>query len=144
MSAQLKEGAAPLDVPMQSTYLVSGRRVLHAQTPECVIDPVDIYGTLTTGYSSGIREKLKPYLNAQSIGIYFEKFTEGRTYSLAQRLRELGYTGEIHAIGNLNREILFLLVRVGFTHAQLFDQGEEIDPSIVFPFSSAYQTVFGE
>lgn len=49
------------------------------------------------------------------IAIDFPVFTDGRGYSLAYRLRaRLGYRGELRAIGDVLRDQLFYLQRVGF------------------------------
>jgi uncharacterized protein (DUF934 family) len=49
------------------------------------------------------------------IAIDFPKFTDGRGYSLAYHLRKrLGYTGEVRAIGDVLRDQLFSMHRVGF------------------------------
>jgi uncharacterized protein (DUF934 family) len=45
----------------------------------------------------------------------FPKFTDGRGYSIAYNLRaRLGYTGELRAIGDVLRDQLFYMQRVGF------------------------------
>lgn len=49
------------------------------------------------------------------IAIDFPVFTDGRGYSLAYQLRaRLGYRGELRAIGDVLRDQLFYLQRVGF------------------------------
>ena len=49
------------------------------------------------------------------IGVDFPKFTDGRGYSIAYNLRvRLGYTGELRAIGDVLRDQLFAMQRVGF------------------------------
>lgn len=49
------------------------------------------------------------------IAIDFPIFTDGRGYSLAYQLRvRLGYRGELRAIGDVLRDQLFYLQRVGF------------------------------
>jgi len=50
------------------------------------------------------------------IAIDFPAFTDGRGYSLARLLRErYGYKGELRAIGDVQRDQLAYLARVGFT-----------------------------
>jgi phosphoadenosine phosphosulfate reductase len=57
------------------------------------------------------------------IAIDFPKFSDGRGYSLARRVRdELGFTGELRAVGDILYDQLQLLGRCGFdafeiTHA---------------------------
>jgi uncharacterized protein (DUF934 family) len=49
------------------------------------------------------------------VAIDFPKFTDGRGYSIAFNLRKrLGYTGELRAIGDVLRDQLFSMHRVGF------------------------------
>jgi len=49
------------------------------------------------------------------IAVNFPKFADGRGYSTARLLRErYGYRGELRAIGDVQRDQLFLLRRCGF------------------------------
>jgi len=49
------------------------------------------------------------------IAIDFPKFADGRGYSIAYNLRaRLAYTGELRAIGDVLRDQLFYMQRVGF------------------------------
>ena len=49
------------------------------------------------------------------IAIDFPKFADGRGYSIAYNLRmRLGYTGELRALGDVLRDQLFYMQRVGF------------------------------
>lgn len=49
------------------------------------------------------------------IAVDFPKFSDGRSYSIAYNLRmRLGYTGELRAIGDVLRDQLFYMQRVGF------------------------------
>ena len=48
------------------------------------------------------------------IALVFPKFTDGRAYSLARRLRESGYAGEIRATGDVLLDQLPLMLRAGF------------------------------
>ncbi|APV50580.1 oxidoreductase [Betaproteobacteria bacterium GR16-43] len=48
------------------------------------------------------------------IAVQFPKFTDGRGYSTAVLLRRAGYQGELRAFGDLGRDQLFYLSRVGF------------------------------
>lgn len=56
------------------------------------------------------------------VALAFPKFTDGRSYSAARRLREAGFTGEIRATGDVLLDQLPLMLRAGFdtfeiTHA---------------------------
>ncbi len=49
------------------------------------------------------------------IAVDFPKFADGRGYSIATHLRtRLGYTGELRAIGDVLRDQMFYMQRVGF------------------------------
>jgi uncharacterized protein (DUF934 family) len=49
------------------------------------------------------------------VAVHFPKFADGRGYSTAVLLRtRLGYRGELRAIGDVGRDQLFYLARVGF------------------------------
>ncbi len=49
------------------------------------------------------------------IAVNFPKFSDGRSYSIAYNLRmRLGYSGELRAIGDVLRDQLFQMQRVGF------------------------------
>jgi uncharacterized protein (DUF934 family) len=66
--------------------------------------------------SSERAEDLKGELdNFEVIAVDFPKFMDGRGYSIAYNLRaRLGYTGELRAIGDVLRDQLFYMQRVGF------------------------------
>lgn len=58
---------------------------------------------------------LKKHLNEFSvIGVDFPVFRDGRGYSTAVLLRRFGFKGELRAIGDVQRDQLFYLARVGF------------------------------
>lgn len=60
--------------------------------------------------------QLVPRLNElKLICIDFPKFADGRGYSIAARLRQLGFKGELRATGDVLVDQLFFLKRVGFT-----------------------------
>jgi uncharacterized protein (DUF934 family) len=53
--------------------------------------------------------------NFKVVAVDFPKFADGRGYSTAYNLRaRLGYTGELRAIGDVLRDQLFYMHRVGF------------------------------
>lgn len=78
---------------------------------------------------------------AARVEVNFPKFTDGRGYSIARLLRErYGYRGELRAVGDVQRDQLYYLWRVGFD-AFLLREGE--DPAAALAalgdFSEAYQ-----
>ena len=75
------------------------------------------------------------------VAVFFPQFTDGRGYSTARLLRErYGWRGELRAIGDVQRDQLFYLSRVGF---DAFELNDGIDPqaalSAFADFSEAYQ-----
>jgi uncharacterized protein (DUF934 family) len=66
--------------------------------------------------SSERPEELKGELSHfKVLAVDFPKFADGRGYSIAYNLRaRLGYTGELRAIGDVLRDQLFYMQRVGF------------------------------
>ncbi len=62
--------------------------------------------------ADAIKDDLKQF---DVIGINFPIFTDGRGYSIAFNLRtRCGYSGELRAIGDVLRDQLFYMQRVGF------------------------------
>lgn len=139
MSAQLNELGSPVAGPLTKVFDRQGHLAKGYIEPELTIHPEDFYGSVTKGYTVNSREKLKASLSLSAIAIQFGKVTDGRPYTLALRLRELGYKGELHAIGAINQEIMHHLVRVGFSHIHLEEPGDQVEQKVVFPFSFAYQ-----
>ena len=85
------------------------------------------------------------------IAVNFPQFTDGRGYSTARLLRErYGWKGELRAIGDIQRDQLFYLLRCGFDAFQLNDgldapQGDLLRSaqgalSALNDFTEGYQT----
>ena len=79
------------------------------------------------------------------IAVDFPAFVDGRGYSAATLLRErYGYKGELRAVGDILRDQVFLLSRVGFTTFALReDQNVEKALAAFNDFSSYYQHAAG-
>lgn len=78
---------------------------------------------------------------AARVDVHFPRFTDGRGYSIARLLRErFGYRGELRAVGDVRRDQLFYLSRVGFD-AFLLPEGEDGEAALAAlrDFSEAYQ-----
>jgi uncharacterized protein (DUF934 family) len=76
------------------------------------------------------------------IAVDFPKFADGRGYSIAYNLRaRLGYTGELRAIGDVLRDQLFYMQRVGFD-AFAVREDKDIHDALkgLTDFSEVYQT----
>lgn len=75
------------------------------------------------------------------IAVHFPKFLDGRGYSTARLLRErYGYRGELRAIGDVARDQLFYLARVGFD-AFLIPDGRDAEDALkaFADFPESYQ-----
>jgi uncharacterized protein (DUF934 family) len=75
------------------------------------------------------------------IAVNFPAFTDGRGYSTARLLRERhGWRGELRAVGDVQRDQLFYLARVGFDAFQLKDGADVDDALSAFAdFGETYQ-----
>ncbi len=93
--------------------------------------------------SSERPEELKDDLGRFAlIAVDFPKFADGRGYSIAYNLRaRLGYTGELRAIGDVLRDQLFYMQRVGFD-AFAVREDKNIHDALkgLTDFSEVYQT----
>lgn len=76
------------------------------------------------------------------IAVDFPKFSDGRGYSIAYNLRaRLGFTGELRAIGDVLRDQMFYMQRVGFNaFATREDRSIHDALKSLSDFSEAYQT----
>ena len=93
--------------------------------------------------SSDRPETLKDDLaHFQVVAVDFPKFADGRGYSIAYNLRaRLGYEGELRAIGDVLRDQLFYMSRVGFdAFATREDRNIHDALKGLTDFSEAYQT----
>jgi uncharacterized protein (DUF934 family) len=74
------------------------------------------------------------------VAVHFPKVGDGRGYSTAVLLRRRGYRGELRAFGDIGRDQLHFLARVGFDSFRL---GEGRDPEAALAslddFTLAYQ-----
>ena len=75
------------------------------------------------------------------VAVDFPKFTDGRGYSTGRLLRErLGFTGELRAIGDIQRDQLYYLHQVGFD-AFVVRDGKDAHDALksLRDFSDGYQ-----
>ncbi len=75
------------------------------------------------------------------IAVEFTSFTDGRGYSIGRLLRQRhGWGGELRAIGDVQRDQLFYLMRCGFDAFSL-REGEDVDVALTAfeDFSERYQ-----
>ncbi|MBM3606277.1 MAG: DUF934 domain-containing protein [Alphaproteobacteria bacterium] len=62
---------------------------------------------------------LQEHLDLPLVAIDFPSFSDGRGFSLARRLRELGYKGRLRATGRLIADQYAMARRVGFDEVQV-------------------------
>lgn len=68
-------------------------------------------------------EALASFLPGLSLIVLpFPAFSDGRAYSIARRLREMGYKGEIRATGNVLPDQLQFMLQVGFDAFEIGDR----------------------
>ena len=76
------------------------------------------------------------------VAVHFPKFVDGRGYSMASLLRQrYGYRGELRAFGDVGRDQLFYLARVGFD-SFLISEGRDAAAALdsLDDFPECYQT----
>ncbi len=124
-----------------AVFDLNGQRVATPTELTRIIDPDEVVAAKDgQTVSQRVAALAREIAHAPAIGIRFGKFTDGRSYSVAARLRESGFTGELHALGEINQEVVFLLKRVGFTHFHIPDPGHlELPDIILTPFGGHYQ-----
>jgi len=80
------------------------------------------------------------------IAVDFPKFSDGRGFSIAYNLRmRLGYAGELRAIGDVLRDQMFYMQRVGF-NAFATREDRSIHEALkgLFDFSEAYSAAWDQ
>lgn len=140
-AAVLDTETAEAIAPLVRVFNRDGDTVSLAHQPDIVIEPETF---LADGSDLPTARKIGDWLaqhgSAAAVEIRFPKFTDGRGFSVAARLREAGYQGELHATGAISQDLVFHLRRVGFTHFHLENPGiERIERSVLEPFSGYYQ-----
>jgi len=83
---------------------------------------------------------LAPYQGAVAlIRIAFPAFNDGRAFTIARRLREMGYGGEIRAIGPVIADQYAMVRRVGFDSVEIPDDLAARQPEAQWQFRSDWQ-----
>jgi uncharacterized protein (DUF934 family) len=86
-----------------------------------------------------------PLTQLDLIEIHFPAFADGRGYSFATLLRRLGYQAELRATGDVFKDVLFYLKRVGF-NSFILKQGKDLDEAKcgLQDFTAGYQASTAE
>ena len=84
-------------------------------------------------------EELVDYLNRDLIAIDCPAMTDGRGFSLARRLREIGYGGRLRATGKLIADQYAMARRVGFDEVQISAALAERQPQEQWLFRADWQ-----
>jgi uncharacterized protein (DUF934 family) len=71
------------------------------------------------------------------IRVAFPAFNDGRAFTVARRLRELGYTGQLLAHGPVIADQYAMLRRVGFDGAEIPDEIAARQPADQWQFRAA-------
>jgi uncharacterized protein (DUF934 family) len=84
--------------------------------------------------------RLGPVLDrVRLVEVDFPKFRDGRGFSSARILREMGYTGEIKATGDVLVDLIFFMRRCGFDS---FAPNVPLDPADVESVLNRYPYVY--
>jgi len=127
----------------ESVALPEGRVIVPLAVWQARRDALKARGDVAVWLASDERpEALKDDVaSLPLIAVDFPKFADGRGYSIAYNLRaRLGFTGELRAIGDVLRDQLFYMQRVGFNaFATRPDRSIEDALKGLTDFSEAYQ-----
>jgi uncharacterized protein (DUF934 family) len=115
--------------------LIKKRRVVHesAPSPEAGVirlEPGDDPASVAHALAGATR-----------VEVSFPKFGDGRGYSIAKLLRtRYGYRGELRAVGQITRDHLYYMERVGFDAFELREGEDPAEALAAFEtFSVSYQ-----
>ena len=64
----------------------------------------------------------KSFSNLKAISIAFPSFSDGRGFSLARQLRQLGYSGRLRAVGHVISDQYYHARRAGFDEVKISDE----------------------
>lgn len=98
--------------PASGAFVVSYARF--AADPDALVDADARVGVLINGENDA--RALAPYVDRlDAVFVEFPTYADGRGYSHARILRDaLGFTGELRAVGDVLRDQMFYMRRVGF------------------------------
>jgi uncharacterized protein (DUF934 family) len=73
------------------------------------------------------------------IRVAFPAFNDGRAFTIARRLREMGYKGQLLALGPVVADQYAMLRRVGFDGAEIPDDLAQRQPADQWQFRADWQ-----
>ncbi|MEM1360336.1 MAG: DUF934 domain-containing protein [Pseudomonadota bacterium] len=83
-----------------------------------------------------LSERLK---DLEMIRIDFPKFADGRGFTIAQRLRAMGYKGRLRAAGHVLADQYTMARRVGFDEVEISDELAQRQPEAQWLFSADWK-----
>ena len=87
-----------------------------------------------------IPEALIPWLaDLTLIRVAFPAFNDGRAFTVARRLRTLGYTGRLRALGPVIADQYAMARRVGFDEVEIPDELAQRQPEAQWKFRANWQ-----
>lgn len=116
-------------LPAESAWPAAGHAIVDLARWRREKDQIRALGG-AAGVYVGMANDLDPasedVAGLQLLALAFPKFSDGRAYSQARRLREAGFTGELRAVGDVLLDQLPLMLRAGFdafevTHVATID-----------------------
>lgn len=135
---RLDEAQLPESVAIPDGPVLVPLAVWQAQHAILAVRPMTGVWLASAERAEALREDIA---KLSLIAVDFPKFTDGRGYSIAYNLRSrLNYQGELRAIGDVLRDQLFYMQRVGF-NAFAVRADRSIDDALkgLSDFSTSYQ-----
>ncbi|KGJ06710.1 protein of unknown function [Paracoccus halophilus] len=84
-------------------------------------------------------KSLEEHLDHELLAIEFPAMTDGRGFSIARRLRQLGYKGRLRAVGGLIADQYAMARRVGFDEVRIPAALAERQPEEQWLFRADWQ-----
>lgn len=140
---RLGEGETPDSVQLPAGDIIVPLKVWQARKAELLARPQRGVWLAPDEVAQDIATDL---VNLQVVAVDFPQFADGRGYSTAALLRgRFGWRGELRAIGEVLKDQLFYLSRVGFD-AYAVREGKDIEDAVkaLKDFSETYQASVDE
>ena len=109
-----------------------------AVTLDAFLDQPDAVSVRIEG-GDDVRKLIPAFARLRLVEIDFPRFRDGRGYSSARILREMGYEGELKAVGDVLVDQLLFMRRCGFDS---FDPAQAIDLDVAKRALTEYDFVY--